>query len=285
MKFLRTTRCLIILGSLAVAGAAFPAEKIVQSQWATAPIRIDGSNQEWQDAAILVDKESKAEYALRNDGEFLYILFVFKSLPALSTYEVSGMKVYYGLAGKKSKSTGFVFVKKTMTADDLIANMEKGGQVLTEEKKAEIRKQKGFMTYEGVPLDPKKAAEQPGKEVGPATFRDKLSPQVSVVEFRIPLARLVDAGAAAAPGASIKLGFEWGGMTAEMRSAYMARQAESNAQARGAGRRSISAPRWAADTRAAKAAAAAAPMGGRPDPRTRKHSFWIDVKLSAQGGN
>ena len=255
------------LGSLGIAGAAFPAEKIVQSQWATAPIRIDGANQDWQDAPLLTDKGSKAEYALRNDGEFLYILFVFKSLPALSTYEVSGMKVYYDLPGQKSKSTGFHFVKKSMTADQLIANIEKGGEVLTEEKKAEVRKQKGYMTYEGVPLDPKKAAgQQPGVEVEPATFRDRLSPQVSVVEFRIPLARLVEAGAAAVPGESIKLGFEWGGMTSEMRSAYMARHGRFRLPGPGHRRRRPRLPSWDRATRAAEKAAAAAPWAGGPIP-------------------
>lgn len=282
MNFLRVTPFLILLGILGLVLAASPAEKIVQSQWATAPVRIDGANQEWQDAAIFVDKGSKAEYALRNDGEFLYILFVFKSQPALSTYEVSGMRVYFGLAGRKDKSTGFHFVKRSLTADELIANMEKGGAVLTEEKRAEIRKQKGYMTYEGVPVDPKKAADQPAAgKVEQPTFRDKLSRQVSVVEFRIPLARLVEAGAAATPGASIKLGFEWGGMTAEMRSAYMARQADAGVQARPGGGDLGS--QLGGGYEGNESGGGGGAMGGRPDPRTRKHSFWIDVKLAAQG--
>jgi hypothetical protein len=282
MKFARASVCFIILASWGLVGAAFPAEKIVQSQWATTPIRLDGTNQEWQDATLRMDKTSKAEYALRNDGEFLYILFVFKSLPALSTYEMSGMKVYYALAGKKDKSIGFHFIKRSLTADELIANMEKGGQVLTEEKKAEIRKQKGYMTYVGEPIDPEKAAEQlaAGKVELP-TFRDRLSPRVSVVEFRIPLARLVEAGATAAPGASIKLGFEWGGMTKEMRSAYMARQASAGAQARGTGGGDFG--QQLSDDYQGNEGAGGSAMGGRPDPRTRKHSFWIDVKLAAQG--
>ena len=284
MKSMRVMAIGLVIGaSLGLAGTAFPAEKIIQSQWAAAPIRVDGANQEWQDATLLVDKGSKAEYALRNDGENLYILFVFRSVTALSTYEISGMKVYYGLAGKKNKSTGFRFVKKTMTADELIANMEKGGEVLTEDKKAEVRKQKGFMIYEGVPVDPKKAAEQPADDaVDPATFRDKLSPQISVVEFRIPLARIVEAGAAAAPGASIKLGFEWGGMTAEMRSAYMARMADSGSQARGAGGGDLSSQLESGYEGGGEGGMGGG-MGGRPDPRTRKHAFWIDVKLAAQG--
>jgi hypothetical protein len=263
---------------LSVSGAA--KDKVVESQWAAAPVRIDGANQEWQDAAIIVEKGSKAEYALRNDDKYLYILFVFKAIPALSTFEVSGMKVYYSFDGKKSKGDGFHFVKKTITADELIANLEKNGEVITDEKKAGIRQQKAYMIYEGMPLDPSKPA--PPAAAGPAdppAFRDKLSPKLSVVEFRIPLAKIVQAGGAvAAPGSSLKLGFEWGGMTTAMRSAYMARQAEAGSQARGTGGGDFEAQlgRQADESGGGEGGQ----MGGRPDPRTKKHSFWVDIKLA-----
>ena len=263
---------------LSVSGAA--KDKVVESQWAAVPVRIDGANPEWQDAAIIVEKGSKAEYALRNDDKYLYILFVFKAIPALSTFEVSGMKVYYSFDGKKSKGDGFHFIKKTITADELIANLEKNGEVITDEKKAGIRQQKAYMIYEGMPLDPSKPA--PPEAAGPAdppTFRDKLSPKLSVVEFRIPLAKIVQAGGAvAAPGSSLKLGFEWGGMTTEMRSAYMARQAEAGSQARGTGGGDFEAQlgRQADESGGGEGGQ----MGGRPDPRTKKHSFWVDIKLA-----
>jgi len=263
---------------LSVSGAA--KDKVVESQWAAVPVRIDGANPEWQDAAIIVEKGSKAEYALRNDDKYLYILFVFKAIPALSTFEVSGMKVYYSFDGKKSKGDGFHFIKKTITADELIANLEKNGEVITDEKKAGIRQQKAYMIYEGMPLDPSKPA--PPAAAGPAdppTFRDKLSPKLSVVEFRIPLAKIVQAGGAvAAPGSSLKLGFEWGGMTTEMRSAYMARQAEAGSQARGTGGGDfeVQLGRQADESGGGEGGQ----MGGRPDPRTKKHSFWVDIKLA-----
>lgn len=284
MKFSRATVVGAVIGaSLGLAGAAFPAEKAVQSQWATAPIRVDGASQDWEDAVLLTDKGSQAEYTLKNDGEFLYILFLFKSPTSLSTYEASGMRVYYNLAGKKAKSVGFHFTKKSLSADELIANIEKGGEVLTAEKKAEIRKQKGYMTYVGVPVDVKQAPGQAAAEPGePPTFRDKLSPRLSVVEFRIPLAGLVEAGQAAAAGAALKLGFEWGGMTAEMRSAYMARAADSGSQARGTGGGDLGS-QVSGDYQGGGEGGMGGAMGGRPDPRTRKHSFWIDVKLAAHG--
>jgi hypothetical protein len=280
MKTHRTLICLAIVGMAAIAPSLFSAEKVIPSQWAAAPVRVDGANQEWQDAAMIVEKGSQAEYALRNDDKYLYILFVFKSIPALSTFEMSGMKLYYSFDGKKSKSDGFHFVKKTITADELIANLEKNGETLTDEKKAGIRQQKAYMIYEGMALDPSKPA--PPVTDGPAdppTFRDKLSQKMSVIEFRIPLARLVQAGGAvAAPGANLKLGFEWGGMTSEMRSAYMARMGDSGSQARGQGGGEFDPQGGERDD----SGGSGGPMGGRPDPRTKKHSFWVDIQLAAK---
>jgi hypothetical protein len=281
MKTIRiTVLALAAMTVLRLWGTGAPAEKVLQSQWATEPVRVDGATQEWQDAVFFVDKRSKAEYALRNDGEHLYILFVFKSLPALSTYEVSGMRIYYAVNGKKDKSLGFHFHRKNLTADQLIAEMEKGGQPLLEDKKAEVRKQKGYTIYEGTALDPQKAAVQPGDKGEPPTYRDKVTPRVSMVEFRIPLALLAEAGAVAAPGSTIKLGFEWGGMTAEMRSAYMARMADSGSQARGAGGGDLGSQLESGYEGGGEGGGGGGSMGGRPDPRTRKHSFWIDVKLA-----
>ncbi len=278
MNHSRAISCLVLSGILGLVLAASAAEKIVQSQWAEAPVPIDGAIQEWQDAAIHEDKVSQAEYALRNDGEYLYIVFVFKTLPALSTYEMSGMKVYYSLAGKKNKSAGFHFVKKSRTADELIASLEQSGNVLTEEKKAELRKQKGYLTYEAVPIIPKRGGSQPPASEGEfATFRDRLSRQNSVVEFRIPLARLVEAGATVGPGASLKLGFEWGGATGATRSAQMARQADAASQGRDTGGADLESQLRG---EVEGTGGGGGGLGGRPDPLTRKHSFWIDVQLA-----
>jgi hypothetical protein len=291
MKTHRTLICLALVGVATLTPSLFSAEKVIPSQWAAAPVRIDGANQEWQDAAILVDKVSRAEYALRNDDKYLYILFVFKvynlrlgervqRVASLSTYEVSGMKVYFSFDGKKDKSNGFHFIKKTITADDLIASLEKNGETLTAEKKAGIRQQKAYMVYEGMPLDPSKPAPPAASgQADPPTFRDQLKRELSVVEFRIPLAYLAQAGAVAAPGADIKLGFEWGGMTKEMRSAYMARMADSGAQARGQGGGEFD-PAQKGNEGGDSGGGGA--LGGQPNRDTKKYDFWIDVKLAAK---
>lgn len=286
MKRNKMFACLAFAGMAVAAAAAIAAEKVIPSQWAAAPVRVDGANQEWQDAAILVDKTSKAEYALRNDDKYLYILFLFKvvkGVPVLSTYEMSGMKVFFSLDAKKHKDVGFHFVKKTVTADELIASLEKAGEVLTDEKKAGIRLQKSYMIFEGVPLDAKSPA--PVVPVGPAdppTFRDSIKRDLSVVEFRIPLVYLAQAGAVAAPGSPLKLGFEWGGMNAEMRSAYMARMADSGAQAQGQ-RGGGFEQQLSGEADESAAGGGGGGMGGRPDPRTKKYNFWIDIQLATKG--
>ncbi len=282
--------CLALFGIAALAPSAFSAVKVIPSQWAAVPVRVDGANQDWQDATMIVDKESRAEYAVRNDDKYLYILFVFKvydlrlgqrvlKVASLSTYEISGMKVFYSFDGKKNKTDGFHFVKKTITADELIASLEKNGEVLTDEKKAGIRQQKAYMIYEGLPLDPSMPA--PPVVSGPAdppTFRDQLKRELSVVEFRIPLAYLAKAGAVAAPGASLKLGFEWGGMTKEMRSAYMARMADSGSRASQGDVKSTGEDnKWAARE---GGGGEGGPLGGQPNRDTKKYNFWIDVQLA-----
>lgn len=282
MKAQRQLFTWILVGIAAFALCAYSAANLIESRWAAVPVRVDGANQDWQGAPMMVDKASKAEYALSNDGKCLYILFVFKSIPSMSTYEISGMKVYYDLGGKKSKDEGFHFVTKEVTADQFIASLEKSGKALSEEQKAEIKKQKAYVIFEGEPVGPANAAVPPSAGPSdPPTFRHHLKPNLSVVEFRIPLARIAGAsGAVAAPGSTLKLGFEWGGMTPEMRSAYMARMADSTSQAsgnRGGGDLGQALKGDVDDS------ASLGGLGGRPDPRTKKHSFWIDVKLAAQG--
>ena len=47
----------------------FTKDTVVESKWASAPIKIEGLKQDWQDSTFLTDGGSKAQYALRNDGE------------------------------------------------------------------------------------------------------------------------------------------------------------------------------------------------------------------------
>jgi hypothetical protein len=269
-----------------------------ESQWAATPVQIDGLDLDWQGTAFMVDKNSKAEYAFKNDGQNLYILFVFKDSVSKSTIDAMGMTVYYNLEGKKKKAEGLHFIRKTISPDELIASLEAKGEDVSEERKAEIRKQPGYILFEGEVLGVKRksSADADTVPVDPPTFRasqappPKSQPQqgqpqrgggISMYEYRIPLARNpVIGGIGTEPGKSLKLFFEWGGMTKEMMAVAMTRTAEGSTGARSGSMSTEQALSGGSDN----LDTAREGMGGlRRNDRAKKHSFWIDVKLAGQG--
>jgi hypothetical protein len=261
-------------------------DTVVESQWVAGPIRIDGLDQDWQGATFLIDPGSKVQYAVRNDGHNLYVLFVFNDVYSSTTLEYTGLKVFFGTEGKKSKDLGILFTKRPMATDAIIAEMEKQGQPLTEEQKADLRKQKAHMVFVEEPINEKNLTppSDPAVKTDAPVYRSASKPagrdRILYCEFRIPLSRINEVrGIGTEPGKTIKLGFEWGGMTREIMKNVMADRAASGSQARerggsaGSGFKDESrdegggGPDFAAFTR---------------DARYKKHSFWIDVKLAAQ---
>jgi len=274
---------LILAAVAAIAVAGLAKDIVVTSQWSPTPVRIDGLEQDWQDATFLTDEGSKAQYAVKNDGTNLYILFVFKDQMSATTIEYTGMKVYFGAEGKKSKDLGIVFAKKPMTSDNVIAEMEKRGETLTEERKTELRKQKTYMVFAEEVINSKKvtAPSDPAVQTLPPVYRAANNKRVAVYEFRIPLSRINQSGGIGTePGKTIKLGFEWGGMTNEIMKNVMADRAASGAVAR----------QGASGMTSSVAAGEGGEGGGggpdfqayNRDPRYKKHAFWIDLKLAAQ---
>ncbi len=137
--------------SLWVAGFLSAAE-IVQGKWAATPPDIDGQIEEWQGQAMAVQKSVGVEYAVRNDGANLYLLFVFKNPKYLSSIEMTGLTLYADTSGKKGKDYGVKFVKKTVNGAQLIDYMEKQGQPLAEERKREIIDKPQFLFYKAAVL-------------------------------------------------------------------------------------------------------------------------------------
>jgi hypothetical protein len=272
---------LAILAAVAVLGVSgFAKDTVVESRWAAGPVKIDGLDQDWQDATFLTDDSSKVQYAVKNDGANLYILFLFKDQTSASTIEYTGMKIYFNADGKKSKDLGVHFFKKEVTAEALIASLEKRGDVLTEERKAELRKQNAYHMFEAEVINPKKAAAptDPAVQNAPPLFESRSQRQTVIYEFRIPLSRINQAGGIGSePGKTVKLGFEWGGMTSQVMKEMMA-----GASSRGGmSRQDVGLAGSVRDTREDSGG-----IGGgldyRRDPRTRLHSFWSDIKLAAK---
>jgi hypothetical protein len=274
----------MILSLVAALGVtALAKDAVVESQWLAVPLRIDGLDQDWQDATFLTDEASKARYSVKNDGKDLYVMFIFPDVMSSTTLEYTGMKVYFGVDGKKSKNLGVLFTKRPMETELIIAELEKRGQPLTEEQKAELRKQKSHVVFVEESINEKKVAApaDPAVKTEPPVYRSAAKQRVLYCEFRIPLSRVNEPrGIGAEPGKSLKIGFEWGGMTNEIMKNIMADRAASGATARqGASGMSSSV--------AAGGGGEGEGDGGdfaafSRDPRFKKHSFWIDLKLAAQ---
>ncbi|HUU37039.1 MAG TPA: hypothetical protein VMW46_02400 [Candidatus Desulfaltia sp.] len=271
MKKMRSFVGLIqIFALLILVPALLSAGEIVPSKWAAPPPSIDGQIEEWQGDTMTSQKNVGVEYALRNDGSNLYVLFIFKDPKYLSSLEMTGMTLYASTSGKKDKDYAVKFVKKTVSGEQLIAYMEKQGQALSEERKQEIIDKPQFVVFEATAVN-KKGEEifpsGPVPDVDLPGFRNGRQQDQIIYEFRIPLCSrdLHPAGIGAEPGKDVKLGFEWGGMTPEMKEAMRGRG--------GAG----------TGTDMAAERATGSYTGQVPDVTRgpKKYSFWVDVKLAS----
>lgn len=276
MAFSMALAALVVLAAPGLA-----AGQAVESLWAPGPMTIDGVAQEWDESTPIIEEDSRVEYALRNDGKNLYIIMVFKNPMYKSTLDYTGMKIYFTTGAKKSKDFGILFQKKQLTADGLIANLQKTGQALTEEQKAEIRKKPTHIIFSEEFIKPKKAAAptDAAGEADPPMFRAIEKNRLAVCEFRIPLSRI-----GAEPGQSIRLGFEWGGMNAQIMRDMMAGRADGSVSASDRGRSSDSG--WkdsSGDDAGGGLGAGRIPASEyNRDPRYKKYTFWIEAKLAVK---
>jgi len=267
----------LILGLIQVvafslfATTVYPAEDIVQSTWTASPPQIDGQSEEWVEDAVAFEKSVGVDYAFRNDGRNVYVLFIFKNPKFLSSIDMTGITLYAGTSGKKDKDWGVRFVKKTVNGEQLIEYMEKMGQPLSEERKQELKDKPQFVVFAATAVNKK------GEDIFPAGpvqdidlpgFRIGRQQDMVLYEFRIPLAarEIHPAGIGAEPGKDIKIGFEWGGMTKEMREAL-------RGQARGTGTGSDM-----TQEKTTGSYLGSTPSAGPAGPK--KYSFWVDVKLA-----
>ena len=270
----------IVAAVAALAGIGLAKDTAVESQWTASPVKVERLDQDWQDATFLSDPDSKAEYALKNDGRNLYVLFLFKEAASASTIDYTGMKVFFSAEGKKSKDLGIHFLKKQASPDELIASLEKKGETPTEERKAEIRKQKVYYLFEADVINAKKLATpaDPAVRTDPPVYWSGRQQRTLIWELRIPLSRTNQPGGIGAePGQTIKLGFEWGGLTSQVMKNMMADMSTGA----GAVRQDAGLSGSLAET---KEGMGSLRGGGdfQRDPRTRLHSFWLDVKLAVK---
>lgn len=281
-KINHLTGFLIGLTVLFMAIPSFPKDVPLQSQWQSTPLKLDGKTEEWSGDTMAAEKGVKVDYAFRNDGRNLYVLFIFNDPKFLSSIEATGITLYFSPEGKKQKDFGVRFSKKNVGPDQVIAAYEKQGIVLTEDKKKEIRANKSYIQFEADAVDKKGQViepQGPQADVDVPTFRMARQGQLVVYEFRIPLAGrdFHPAGIGATPGQTLKVGFEWGGMTDEMKKAMASNIGGQEARARASDTSLDDAIRDGNEREA---------MGGGNSALTRmrmgpkKYSFWADVTLA-----
>ncbi len=254
----------------------------ISSQWAASPPKLDGLSEDWLAEKMNIEKSVSVDYAFCNDSQNLYILLIFKDPKFLSSIDATGLTIYANTMVKKNKDFGVRFLKKVVTPDELIAMMEAKGTTLAEERKQEIRRNKQFVLYEADVINKKgevvAAADAP-EDVEPPAFRSMRQGKFVVYEFRIPMVarNLHPAGVGAKPGQTLKVGFEWGGMTKEMREAMAAQLGAEGVRARAmdsgwgeTGREEVE----------GTAMGDSSPSLARMRKGPKKYSFWVDVKLA-----
>jgi hypothetical protein len=206
----------ILLALTGLSGLGLAKDQAAESQWAASPMTIDGFDSDWVGAPRMTSEDGLAEYALKNDGTNLYVLFAIRNPKFLTNISKTGLTVYFSPAGKKSKDRGIRFVRLGVPTDIYISSLEKSGLALSEEKKAELRTKPFQVVFNCQVLGYKPDKDAPPKPEGPdAPVYAAVGNQSFVVfECRIPLSRESHPGGVGIePGKPLKIGFEWGGST------------------------------------------------------------------------
>ncbi|MBN2345772.1 MAG: hypothetical protein JXO51_05220, partial [Candidatus Aminicenantes bacterium] len=212
------TKCYPLLLLLALALPCTAAKTApVESRWQKAPLQLDGDIGDWEAPFFHGEKSVQVDYAFGNNAENLYLIFVFKEARYLSSLAQTGLTVWFNDEGKKKKKLGVRLEKKTLSAAEVIAVMEKQSGPLPEGRKSEILSKPTYLVNQFVAVDggnddvSGRIFPQPPL---PEFTASELSGRVAF-EVRIPIGPGNGLGLAA--GKTVMVGFEWGGLTKEMR--------------------------------------------------------------------
>jgi hypothetical protein len=282
LKKLALTKMLFLfffVSILSVSG--FSQKETISSRWAPNQINIDGRSDDWKDEAFHFEKKLGIDYSFKNDAENLFILFVFKDPRYLSSINDTGMTIWFNLEGKKKKNFGIQFIKKSVSPEVFISLLEEQKGALSEEEKNNIRANRQFYLHNAKVISKGDESSSRGLDAGEtqqAIFRTTKQKEGIVYEFAVPLRKMTEPslGIGTEPGKTINLAFEWGGMTPEMKEAMLKRLADSGGTPAEPARSGGS---WSKGS-----------SYGRGMPKVgkgpRKHSFWVQIKLSeSQGAN
>lgn len=268
---------LLPLVVLAVCLAGFSQEKAVESIWVGSSLSIDGLDDDWTGDTLNFEKKFEVDYAFRNDADNLYVLFVFKDPVYQSTIKDTGMTLWINTEGKKKKKYGIHFNARRVTADSVISILEKQKGPLPEAEKNNIRSKPFYFFYQGDVKDKKGEILTPtalGGELAVPLFRAQAKQKMMVYELVMSLRILekLSAKDKMEPGKTVKVGFEWGGLTERMKAQRMARLEQGTVR---------EAERRAKDVREGESQRTGGSSGDASLSKgPKKYSFWVDVNLA-----
>jgi len=255
--------------------SSFCKTKKIESRWASAPPKVDGIIDEWSDVTFGFDKKREIYFAFKNDGSYLYVLLVFKNPKFLSSIDQTGIILWFNPEGKKKKNFGVKFKMERLTAEEFISLLERTKGPLPEEKKQEIKAKPYYFVYKSELFQKKKKKPTfPIKsiEFGKPIFRFTRLKRERVYEFKIPFELIPNIEMSQ----NLMVGFEWGGMTKEMKAQIMKMRAEMSTRAR---ERAASMKTF--ETRDSREEGIG--IGSMPFRRTvKKYSFWVNLKLAQE---
>jgi len=261
----------------------FAAGRKLDSKWEISAVKINGFNDIWLEEALNFEKKVKVDYGFKNDADNLYVLFVFKDSKYISNIVDTGLTIWLNAEGKKKKNYGIRFREKQVTADDYISLIERQWGTLSEKEKGEIRSIPNYYIPVSEVLSKKESTEYLAFAAGKMKtpwFRAKKQKGTIVYELSIPLERNSKAipGIGIEPGKNIKVEFEWGGLTKEMKleRGKLSAQTVLPATCSSAG----CAPDHAGKKGSVEKSSFSNSRSSSNFRSFKQHSFWIDVQLA-----
>ena len=278
---MRTNKSLYFLVAILMVSVPFFAEdKIIESRWTATPIQIDGQIVDWAQVALESSKSEGVSYAFKNSANHLYLLFVFNESKTLTSIAATGMTFWINAEGKEKKTHGLRFYQQVLNGQQLIQQMERQGDPVPEDKKAEYLNSKTPFRLFGYDILNKKGEVVPTAAKTVATFRIGKDGKNTVYEFVIPVALLKDPASEAPFDVTkpFKFGFEWGGATPEIMKNQMASLGDQGARAGGGGGGNLE-----GQVRGEEGDDVRAPSADMSSLRRRlpkKYDFWISLKVA-----
>ena len=287
--------CLIVAVCALFIPAAAKDKKPVESRPVTVPVVIDGNATEWPADGLLLEKDVNVSYAFQNDAANLYILFQFNEAKFMSSVEATGLTLWVNNDGKERKNHGLHFYRKSVTGAGLIKILEGEGQTLTEEKKKEYLSRPSYSIWACDVVNKKgEVVPHPGMPGG--TFRMAKTPKTSVsggnapaarvqatpvYELVVPIALLADPNADTKwdPSKLLKIGFEWGGLTEDMRKNGAANLGDQSARASGSGTELDSQIAGERESRDYNDPGGSLAQMRALASKYKKLDFWLDLKV------